>query len=61
VCITIMLLGGLFWAYIIGILCSSIAISDKHGQLYKTVMDELSEMCGESGSRAAAADVAHPR
>eukprot|EP00614_Pseudopedinella_elastica_P024677 CAMPEP_0172644748 /NCGR_PEP_ID=MMETSP1068-20121228/239373_1 /TAXON_ID=35684 /ORGANISM="Pseudopedinella elastica, Strain CCMP716" /LENGTH=1322 /DNA_ID=CAMNT_0013458959 /DNA_START=70 /DNA_END=4040 /DNA_ORIENTATION=- len=44
VCILFMLLGGVTWAYLIGVLTSIVTNLDRHGTYFKQVMDELNYM-----------------
>jgi len=44
VCVIIMLIGGMFWAYVIGGLCEIATSMDPHGTKYKQIMGDLNFM-----------------
>jgi hypothetical protein len=49
VCVTIMLLGGMFWAYVIGGLCEIATTMDPQGTEYKKIMGDLNFMMDDHG------------
>ena len=49
VCIIFMLIGGVTWAYLIGLLTSIVTNLDRHGSRFKQVMDELNFMIADRG------------
>ena len=49
VCIVFMLIGGVVWAYLIGVLTSIVTSLDRHGTNFKQVMDDLNHMIADQG------------